>query len=207
MIQVHQPTRVRTDAKKLISQGYLKVLRYALRHEKYAGGWTDTLTREVMDRGGVAAVLPFDPVRQEVVLVEQFRVGAWASGWPTPWLLECVAGVIEDGESAGEMVRREALEEAGCEVVELELVARYFSSPGACSEMVDLFCGRVDSTALGGIHGLADEGEDILARVWPLTDALALLDTGQISNSMTLIALQWLTLNHQRVTDDWLRQD
>ncbi len=204
MSQPQQPTRVRVDKKQQISSGYLKITRYQLRHEQYNGDWTGPLSREVMDRGEVGAVLPFDPVRQEVVLIEQFRVGAWAAQWPEPWLLECVAGIIEEGESAGDMVRREAREEAGCEISQLELVARYFSSPGACSEIVDLFCGRIDSTALGGIHGLADEGEDILAKVWPLADALALLDSGRICNSMTLIALQWLAANHNHLTHRWL---
>ena len=158
-----------------------------------------------MERGEVAAVLPFDPVRNEVILIEQFRVGAWSAGWPQPWLLECVAGIVDPGESAEEMVRREAREEAGCDITALEPIARYFSTPGACSEKVDLFCGRVDASGLGGIHGLAEEGEDIRATVWTLTDALALLDNGKICNSMTLIAMQWLAHHHANLAEKWLQ--
>ena len=201
------PRQVQVEDQEQISDGYLKVTRYRLKHEQYSGGWTDTLSREVMERGEVAAVLPFDPVRQEVILIEQFRVGAWSAQWSEPWLLECIAGVIEPGESPEEMVRREAREEAGCDITVLEPMARYFSTPGACSEKVDLFCGRVDTSGLGGIHGLAEEGEDIRASVWPLTDALELLDTGRICNSMTLIALQWLARYHRDLAHQWLRGD
>jgi ADP-ribose pyrophosphatase len=102
-----------------VFDGYLKVDRYELSHELYCGDWSQTLVREVMDRGEVAAILPFDPIRQEVVLIEQFRVGAWAASWQEPWLLECVAGVMHEGESAGEVAIREAREETGCEVTDL----------------------------------------------------------------------------------------
>ena len=151
----------------------------------------------------IAAVLPFDPVRQEVVLIEQYRIGAWAGDWPHPWLLECIAGVMEAGESAGEVALRESEEEANCRVLELELIARFFTTPGGSSELVNLFCGRVDATGVGGIHGLADEGENIKASVWPLSDALSLVEDGRICNSKTLIALQWLALNHPRLTSNW----
>ena len=199
------PYRVKVKNRERISDSYLKVTRYLLKHEQYDGGWTDTLSREVMERGEVAAVLPFDPVRNEVILIEQFRVGAWSAGWPESWLLECVAGIVEPGESPEEMVRREAREEAGCDITTLEPIARYFSTPGACSEKVDLFCGRVDASGLGGIHGLAEEGEDIRATVWTLTDALALLDNGKICNSMTLIAMQWLAHHHANLAEKWLQ--
>lgn len=158
-----------------------------------------------MERGEVAAVLPFDPVRNEVVLIEQFRVGAWSAGWAQPWLVECVAGVVEAGETPEEMVKREAREEADCDITALEPIARYFSTPGACSERVHLFCGRVDATGLGGVHGLAEEGEDIRATIWPVADALAMLETGQICNSMTLIALQWLAGHHAALAEKWLK--
>ena len=199
------PRQVQVESEERISDGYLKVTQYLIRHEQYDGSWTQTLSREVMERGEVAAVLPFDPVRNEVVLIEQFRVGSWAAEWAQPWLVECVAGVVEAGETAEEMVKREAREEAGCDITALEPIARYFSTPGACSEKVDLFCGRVDAAGLGGVHGLAEEGEDIRATVWPVAEALAMLETGQICNSMTLIALQWLAGHHATLSEKWLR--
>ena len=198
------PSRIQVENEERISDGYLKVTRYLIRHEQYDGSWTQLLSRDVMERGEVAAVLPFDPVRNEVVLIEQFRVGAWSAGWAQPWLVECVAGVVEAGETPEEMVKREAREEADCDITALEPIARYFSTPGACSERVHLFCGRVDATGLGGVHGLAEEGEDIRATVWPVADALAMLETGQICNSMTLIALQWLARHHATLSEKWL---
>ena len=201
---IKTPKTVTTDSDKKISEGYLEIRRYQISHEKYDGNQTPILCREVMDRGSVGAVIPFDPIRQEVILIEQFRIGAWAASWPQPWLLECVAGVIEDGETAEELVCREAQEEAGCEILQLEPIARYFSTPGACTELVSLFCGRVDSTGLGGIYGLETENEDIFATVWSLQDALSALRNGAICNSMTLIALQWLADQHGRITQEWL---
>ena len=201
---IKTPKTVTTDSDKKISEGYLEIRRYQISHEKYDGNQTPILCREVMDRGSVGAVIPFDPIRQEVILIEQFRIGAWAASWPQPWLLECVAGVIEDGETAEELVCREAQEEAGCEILQLEPIARYFSTPGACTELVSLFCGRVDSTGLGGIYGLETEHEDIFATVWSLQDALSALRNGAICNSMTLIALQWLADQHGRITEEWL---
>ena len=201
---IKTPKTVTTDSDKKISEGYLEIRRYQISHEKYDGNQTPILCREVMDRGSVGAVIPFDPIRQEVILIEQFRIGAWAASWPQPWLLECVAGVIEDGETAEELVCREAPEEAGCEILQLEPIARYFSTPGACTELVSLFCGRVDSTGLGGIYGLETENEDIFATVWSLQDALSALRHGAICNSMTLIALQWLADQHGRITEEWL---
>ncbi|MEK9942472.1 MAG: NUDIX domain-containing protein, partial [Gammaproteobacteria bacterium] len=198
-----KPQRVDLREESRISSGYLKIDRYQLRHERYLGDWTETLSREVMDRGAVGAVLPFDPFRQEVILIEQFRIGAWAAGWPEPWLLECVAGVIEKDETPEALAIREAREEAGCEITRLEPIARYFSTPGACSERVHLFCGQVDTSSAGGIHGLETEHEDIFACVWPLKDALALLHRGEVSNSMTLIALQWLDRHHEDISHRW----
>ena len=202
-----QPIGVRLHRRESLYSGFLDVDLYEVSHELYGGGWSNVLDREVMRRKEIAAVLPFDPVRQEVVLIEQFRGGAWAGNWPHPWLLECIAGVMEDGESAGEVALREAEEEASCRILELELIGRFFTTPGGSSELVNLFCGRVDAAGVGGIHGLADEGENIKASVWSLSDALSLVEDGQLCNAKTLVALQWLTLNHLRLTSNWCGAD
>ena len=160
------------------------------------------LTREVLERGRVAAVLPVDPVRDRVVLIEQFRPGAWAAQWE-PWLLECVAGVIEAGETPEELARREALEEAGCVITDLVPIASFLTSPGATSETVRLFCGRVDSDGVGGLHGLGTEGEDIRARVMPVEEAVSLLDEGRIVNAKTIIALQWIARHYDSLKSKW----
>ena len=202
-IKTRPPLGVQLHNRETLYSGFLEVDQYEVSHELFGGGWSEVLEREVMHRKEIAALLPFDPERQEVVLIEQFRVGAWAGDWPYPWLLECIAGVMEAGESAGEVAVREAEEEAGCRVLELELIGRFFTTPGGSSELVNLFCGRIDATGLGGIHGLADEGENIKASVWSLPDVLALVEDGRICNAKTLVALQWLALNHPRLTSNW----
>jgi ADP-ribose pyrophosphatase len=148
-------------------------------------------------------VLPYDPALDSVVFIEQFRIGAFAAGRP-PWLLEIVAGIIEVGETAESVVRREALEEAGCDVHELVPIADYLVSPGGTSETVVIFCGRVDASRVGGIHGKAEEHEDINVVVVPFAEARKRLDQGAVDNAAALIALQWLALNRDQLRRTWL---
>ena len=189
--------------KDVVHDGFFRLDRYRLRHRQFAGGLGPLLTREILERGRVAAVLPVDPVRDRVVLIEQFRPGAWAADWE-PWLLECVAGVIEPGETAEELARREALEEAGCVITDLVPIASFLTSPGAMTETVRLFCGRVDSEGIGGVHGLDTEGEDIRATAMPVSEAVALLDEGGIVNAKTIIALQWIARHYSTLKTQWL---
>ena len=187
-------------------RGYLKIDDYRLRHRLFDGGWSSPLVREVLDRGRCVGVLLFDPLRDVVVLIEQFRIGALAAG-RAPWVIEVVAGVIENGESADLVARREAREEAGCEVLGLAQICDYIVSPGCSSETVALFCGRVDAGNVGGVHGLAHEGEDIRVSAVPAKRAFAALAEGRIANSMSIIALQWLALNHEALRGRWLSAD
>ena len=203
MAMSNQQRVVEVIDKRTVFEGHYRIERYHLRHTLHAGGMSETLSRELFERGQVAAVLPVDPVRDEVILIEQFRIGPYAVGWD-PWLLEGVAGIIEDEESPEDVARRETLEEAGCEIIDLVPVMRYISSPGACSETVALYCGRVDTSAAGGVHGLADEGEDIKVMVYPVAKAIGLLDSGRIVNAKTIIALQWLALNYTDLKRRWL---
>lgn len=202
-----QERRTTADAVEIIAkeaafQGYFRVDRYRLRHRLFAGGWSGEVSREVFERGHAAAVLPYDPRTDAVVLIEQFRIGAFAAGLD-PWLIEIVAGIIEEGESPLEVVRREALEEAGCPLGRMVEIGRVLLSPGAVSETLTLFCAEVESAGLGGIHGLDDENEDIRAFVAPLDEALDRLAKGAIANASTVIALQWLALNRQRLRNAW----
>lgn len=190
------------QTRETVFDGYFHVDRYRLRHRLFEGGWSGELVREVFERGHVAGVLPYDPLSDEVVLIEQFRIAAHAAGRPA-WLFEVVAGIIEPGESVEEVARRESLEESGLEVLDLELIADYQSSPGAVTEKVTLFCGRVDASGAGGIHGAAHESEDIRVHVLPFADTLEMLRPGGVSNAITLIALQWLALNRDEIRRRW----
>jgi len=186
--------------------GYFRIDRFRLRFPLYEGGMSREVSREVLERGQVAAVLLVDPDRDAVVLIEQFRPGPYAAG-EQPWLIETVAGVIEDTEGAAEMATREAREEADCEITDLLPVMRFFTSPGASTESVTLFCGRVDSSNAGGVHGLDEEGEDIRVMVLSVDAALTLLADGKIVNAKTIIALQWLASNYDEVKQRWLAVD
>ena len=177
---------------------YFKLDEYALSHELFAGGFSQVFTREIFERGAVVAILPYDPLRRTVVLIEQFRAGALADA-DGPWLIECVAGVIEAGESEEQVALRESEEEAGCTITRLEPIYRYYVSPGGTSERCSLFCGIVDSATVGGIHGLADENEDIRVIVADAATAFSWLGEGKIKSSATIIGLQWLQLNQQRL--------
>lgn len=182
--------------------GYAKVFRYRFRHRLFAGGWSAEIGREVFERGHAVAVLPYDPDADAVVLIEQFRIGAWAAGF-APWQVEIVAGIVEEGEAIEEVARREAEEEAGAAIGALIPICRYLVSPGVASEAVALFCGRVDSRGLGGIHGLAEENEDIRVEVVPWARALAQLEEGSITNAVAIVGLQWLALNRERIRQAW----
>ena len=185
-------------------QGFLRIVVYRLRHRLYAGGWSPVLERDCLERGEVVAVLPYDPERDRVVLIEQFRIGA-VHGVGHAWLWEIVAGEIGRGETPAQVAYREALEEAQCRLTALEPIAQYFPSPGSSSERVHLFCGRVDSEGLGGIHGLAHEHEDIRVEVLSRQQALADLAAGRIHTSPALIALHWLALHGEALQQRWLR--
>jgi ADP-ribose pyrophosphatase len=183
-------------------KGYFKIIRYQLRHRLFAGGMSPELTREVFERGHAVAVLPFDPERGQVVLVEQFRIGA-VGVVKHPWLIEPVAGIIEPGERAPEVARREAAEEAGLELLDLVPACVYFASPGGSTETCQVFIGRVDAAGAGGIFGRTDEGEDIRVHVVPLATALDWLCDGGIHAATTVVALQWLALHRAELERRW----
>ena len=174
--------------------GYFKIERYRFRHRLFSGGWSEILTRELFERGHAVAVLPYDPSRDELVLVEQIRVGAFAASCQ-PWQIEVVAGIIEPGEDLESVAYRETQEEAGLTIQTLHPMMKYLSSSGGSSETIHLYLGIVDLKDAGGIHGLTCEDEDILVHRVKRDEALQWLASGKIENAATIIALQWLALN------------
>jgi ADP-ribose pyrophosphatase len=159
-------------------QGFYRLERLRLRHRLFAGDMSPPIVREVIEKGDVAAVLLYDPKRDEVVMIEQFRIGA-RDDPRGPWLLEIVAGLIEPGETPGQVARREAMEEAGCAVIDLLPISTFYTSPAKTSQRTHLYLGRVDSSSAGGIHGLADEGEDIRVVCLAAEQAVKLAEEGQ----------------------------
>jgi len=200
---------VTDDAVKILKhetiyQGFARLDRYRLRHRLYAGGWSGDMDREIFERRHTVGVLLYDPQRDKLVLIEQFRLPAHLAGFPA-WEIEIVAGVIDhDDESAEDLARREAKEEAGIEIIgELLPVHHYMPSPGACTERVEVFCGRVDARGAGGIHGLAHEHEDIKVVVLTYTQAMKLLRADKIQNGLTALALYWLAVHRATLRRKW----
>ena len=179
-------------------RGFLNIDIIKVKHKLFCGGWSSTINREVLVREGAVGVLLFDPQRDEIILVRQFRVGL-LDGAGTPWALELIAGMIEFGEELEEVAFREVKEESNCEVSQLVKICDYYNSPGVSSEKVRLYLGIVDSENMGGIYGLESENEDIEVVVLSYTEAITGLNKGYLANAMSIIALQWLELNKSHI--------
>jgi ADP-ribose pyrophosphatase len=183
-------------------KGIFTMVRYQLRHQRFNGGWSNVLIREIVERRAAAAILLYDPNLDKVILIQQFRPGA-IKDQQSPWVIEIVAGVIEPNETPDKLVVREAKEEADCEVLDLYPICEYFVSPGTSNEYMWIFCGRIDASKAGGIHGLIDEEEDIKVLVLSLDEASQLAQQGQIKTAPAMLSLQWLQLNSERLKKLW----
>jgi ADP-ribose pyrophosphatase len=188
--------------KRNVFQGYHRVDAYRLRHSLYRGGIGAEIHREVIDRGQAILVVPYDPVRDEIVLIEQFRMGPFVRG-DQPWSLEVVAGMVDDGETLEDVVRREAREEADIELSHITHVMDCYTSPGILSERISIFCACTDATRANGIHGLAAEGEDIKVIVMAFDEVIAAMADGRITAAPAIVGIQWLALNRDAVRQHW----
>jgi ADP-ribose pyrophosphatase len=194
-------------ARETLFQGWFRVDRYHLHHERFDGGWSAPFTREIFDYGrNVSGTLLFDPQHDKVVMVEQFRTGPVTHG-EYPWIMEIVMGMIDGGETPEQAARREALEEAGCEVIDMQPIANYYTSPGATSDHVSIFVGRAKAPEHGSSGGLASENEDIRVHVLDSTAAIGLLFANKIRDAQTLIALQWFAMHRTELRSRWLVSD
>lgn len=188
--------------KEPLYDGFFKMVRYDFRHKLFNGGWTDTVQREIFERGHAVAVLPYDPKTEEFVLIEQIRIGALPTS-QTPWLIEIIAGIIDEGESPESVCHREAHEEAGIQLDDLTKALSYLSSPGGTTERIHVFVGRTDATLAHGVHGLHTESEDIKVYRVAEQDAWKWLQNGQIDNAASIIALQWFFIHKQTLLENW----
>ncbi len=196
--------RFRILKQEMPFKGFFNIKKYTLEHTLYEGGWSQPVEREVFHRGNCVGILLYDPKRDEVVIIEQFRAGAiLKSNQEEAWLLEIVAGAMEAGETAEDVARREALEEAGCEVQDIIKISEFFTSPGGTSEYLTLYCGRVDAGNVGGVHGLDHEDEDIAVSSLPFPEAWQLVENGRIESAIPIIAMQWLALNRDELRQRW----
>lgn len=183
--------------------GFFKINLYQFKHALFAGGESEVIRREILERGDAVAVLPYDPVTEQVLLIEQIRIGAIKSKH-TPWLLECIAGMTDGSEDYEAVVKKEAFEEAGLNLTELEFMLSYLSSPGGTTERLFLYLAHADLSQMStGIYGLETEGEDIKTHIMHVDEAQQRLNSGEIDNAATVISLQWLALNRDKIRKKW----
>ena len=182
-------------------EGFFTLKRIQFKHKLFAGSESGVVTRELLIKGAASAVIAYDPKEDSVILVEQVRIGAAYNR--SPWLLELIAGMVEKGEKPEEVALRESEEEAGIQVRNLTHCLSVWDSPGGTVERIHLFAGEVDSSQAKGIHGLAEENEDIRVHVVKREQAYQWMCEGKIDNGIAVIGLQWLQLNYAQLQQSW----
>ena len=150
----------------------------------------------------IALLITDNPDKEKLVFVEQMRIGVFIAG-ENPWMLECVAGMVDKGETPEQVVVREAKEEAGAEVLNVEPIVEYFASPGGITEKLFLFCGRVDADKVAEFAGLPSESEDIHVIALSVEETEKMLQEGKFNNALTIIAVQWFIMNKEKLRKKW----
>lgn len=188
-------------------EGFFTLKQIQFKHKLFAGGQSGVVTRELLIKGAASAVIAYDPKEDSVILVEQVRIGAayHPESNRSPWLLELIAGMVEKGEKPEDVALRESEEEAGIQVKNLTHCLTVWDSPGGIVERIHLFAGEVDSAQAKGIHGLAEENEDIKVHVVKREQAYQWMCEGKIDNGIAVIGLQWLQLNYAQLQQSWKR--
>ncbi|MGC6247946.1 ADP-ribose diphosphatase [Bisgaard Taxon 45] len=200
-IQQFQQQDIEILTEETLYQGFFQLKKIQFKHKLFAGGYSGVVTRELLVKGAASAVIAYDPIKDAVVLVEQVRIGAYQpDSAQSPWLLELIAGMVEEGENPAEVALRESEEEAGVQVQDLQHCLSVWDSPGGVLERIHLFVGKVDSTAAKGLHGLSEEDEDIRVHVVSREQAYQWVNEGKIDNSIAVLGLQWLQLNYKTIS-------
>ncbi len=180
--------------KKNIYSGFFKMNEVTIRYKKYDKSWSNNIKRELFGGAQVSAVLPFDPKKKEIILIQQFRPGTIGRDLDN-YLDEIVAGIIDQGEDPRTTAKRECLEETGCDVKKLIPIQGYFPAPGSSESFYHLFLAEVETFTGERIMGLKSENEDILVKSYKISEVKKKLEKGEILNGLALIALQWFFLN------------
>ena len=189
--------KVLEKKKERLLDDFIRVDRSVIQHEKYDGTLSDELVRLNVDRGDSVAALLFNPEKETFIFVEQFRYPVYTKEPDSAWILEIVAGTIENGATPEATIEREIEEEVGFKATNLQPIMSFYPSPGASNEIIYLFYGEVSpdqSVSTGG--GVISEGEDIRVIEVSANKAMAMMKQGKIIDAKTLIALQWYQLNH-----------
>ncbi|WP_151834383.1 NUDIX domain-containing protein [Acinetobacter junii] len=184
---------VSIESRENLFRGFIQVEKVTIKHRLFnKSNYSSSIHRELIHRPEAAGVLLYDNQQRRFVLIEQFRIGA-LNDTVSPWQLEVIAGVLDGDETPETCIRRESLEEAGCEVHDLQHLFTFYPSAGACSEIFHLYVANVELPTSGGVFGMPDEGEDIQLHLFDYSDAPLLLKNGRLRNAPVIMALQWLT--------------
>ena len=188
---------IKNISKKTLYSGFFKLYQFTFNHKKHDETWSKLVTREIFSGAQVAAVLPFDPNKKKIILIDQFRNGLIESKHNVI-IKEIVAGYIDKDETPEEAAIRECKEETGCTANNLKKILSYYPAPGSSQSFYHLFLAEVNSFSEERIVGNIDEDEDILVRSYALQEVKKMLDNGKIINGLTIIALQWFFLNYYK---------
>jgi nudix-type nucleoside diphosphatase (YffH/AdpP family) len=193
-------SEVVVDAQRYPYDGFFTMEEMIARFPRFDGTLSAPVERGVFRAADAVTVLPYDPVRDRVLLIEQVRFGALGHGDPAPWLLESVAGIVDAGETEAATAIREAAEESGVTILALHLIARYYPSPGGIAQVLTSYIGIADlPDDLPGVGGLDSECEDILSHLVPFDQAFAMIASGEAAVGPLIIGLQYLALNRDRL--------
>lgn len=184
---------VSIESRENLFRGFIQVEKVTIKHRLFnKSNYSSSIHRELIHRPEAAGVLLYDNQQRRFALIEQFRIGA-LNDTVSPWQLEVIAGVLDGDETPETCIRRESLEEAGCEVHDLQHLFTFYPSAGACSEIFHLYVANVELPTSGGVFGMPDEGEDIQLHLFDYSDAPLLLKNGRLRSAPVIMALQWLT--------------
>ena len=189
---------VTIESREPIFRGFIQVEKVSFRHRLFnQPDYSPVIQRELIHRPEAAGVLLYNDQQQRFALIEQFRVGA-LNDPVSAWQLEVIAGVLDGDEAPEDCIRRESLEESGCEVQQLQHLFSFYPSAGACSEFFHLYAAEVELPKMGGIFGMPDEGENIQLHLFDYSEVGTLLRNGRLRNAPVIMALQWLVQHLQQ---------
>ncbi|MCG2608567.1 MULTISPECIES: NUDIX domain-containing protein [unclassified Acinetobacter] len=184
--------QVKIQSREYLFRGFIQVEKVNLSHRLFnQREFTPVMQRELIHRPEAAGVLIYNDAQQKFALIEQFRVGAMDDA-DSPWQLEVIAGVLDGNESAESCIRRESLEESGCEIDQLQHLFSFYPSAGACSELFHLYSAEAHLPEQGGVFGMPDEGENIQLHIIDYREIATLMSNGRLKNAPVIMALQWL---------------
>ncbi len=193
-------------SKDIVYDGWFKMFSYKLKHRLANGQWSDEFTREFVGRPEAAGIIPYDPILDKVVLIYQFRPGI-IQGETPPWKWEVPAGIVDREESFKDLAIREAYEESGMEVTDIFPISKFWSSPGGSNERVTAFCGIVNAENAGGVWGEKNEQEDIQVKAFSFSEAFLGIEEGWINDALSIITLQWLAINRDKIRGQYVSND